>query len=238
MPPGLTGSGRSFVAGIDGFCRAYYLSQRAVDEQYPQPAAVHRQDVLLMILDHKLFGRLGRLQPPPSLSAAFGRFVANEQRLGQALTREASLDPTMRAEGFNEAEAAIVLRHGYGGRLGARECDGLLPPDQWVQVVRAAQRFDLASGVHQDCVDLVDPAFLPSRYPAAKNQLAACARDFRGHRAGDPRPHNIRVTDVTGVERLSATVHFREVPECGCGNLVIRLYYRQGRWLVRDAYTE
>jgi hypothetical protein len=47
---------------------------------------------------------------------------------------------------------------------------------------------------------------------------------------------NIRVTALSGVEHLSATVTFSYVPACGCRGLVARLYYEHGRWLVRDAY--
>jgi hypothetical protein len=228
------------VAGIDSFCHAYYLRQRTTVERYPYPtpADYHRADVQLMTDDHELLARLERLQPPPALSGPFAQFLANEQRLGQARTREARLDPSVRSEGLSQVDAAITARHADALPLGARGCDGVLPPKQWVQAVRAAQRFDLSSRVHQVCVDLVDPSFLPSRYPRAGNRLAACAREFRRHRAGDPKPRNIVVSDVSGVENISATVHFQEVPDCGCGNLVIRIFHRHGQWLVSETDAE
>lgn len=238
VPPRLTPSARAFVAGVNGFCRGYYVDQRRAEERYPRPSGFHRENVLLMREDHRLLRRLERLQPPPALSAVFDQFVANERRLGAGRTEEASQDPTVRAEGTTEITGDIVLRHGYAMRLGTRECDGVLPPDQWVEAVRATQRFDLASDAHRACVGLVDPGFLPSRYSTSRDELAACVGEFRGHRAEDPTPRNIRVTDVSGVEDLSATVHFREVPDCGCGNLVVVLYRNQGRWLVRDANVE
>jgi hypothetical protein len=65
--------------------------------------------------------------------------------------------------------------------------------------------------------------------------MGTCLQDFRINRQGTrPIPHDIRVQSVTGVEHLQATVTFEEVPDCGCGALVAKLYLERGRWLVSD----
>jgi hypothetical protein len=236
-PPGLTSAGHAFVDGVNGFCNTFYEGQKAVDERYPaitvrpqydaaQQADVRRVDVLL-----------DRLHPPQALAVAYAQFVANEHALYEARVHIATVS---RAGGDTsvagaEFDAAIDQRHQLAHALGARECDGLLPPSQWRAAARAVQRFVLTDVPHQGCVTLVTREYAPAGWPDARRPRSACARALRIQRGETPLLRNIQVSSVTGVESLTATVNFTEVPECGCGQLEVRLYFEHGRWLVRAA---
>jgi hypothetical protein len=233
-PSRLTPAGRTFLDGVNGFCRSFYLEQRAADEQYPNDS--HGFSVLQESEDRSLVVRLQHLQPPPALADTFAQFVANEQRVVQARVKETSTDSTVRSEGDDEYNGAVVSRHAYAHQLGAAECDGLLPAAQWRAAARAAQRFTLTRDPRQECRTLVTPAFLTGQWPSARSPLAACARQLEVRWNATPQLRNIRVSDLTGVEQVSATVTFAMVPDCGCGDLVVRLYFEHGHWLVRDAY--
>ena len=78
--------------------------------------------------------------------------------------------------------------------------------------------------------------FLAVEYPDTARPMAACREDYRRlHRGENPKPHNITLIGVTGVENLQGTGTFApEVPRCSCGNLVAKLYFEHGHWLVWD----
>lgn len=231
-PPGLTAAGRSFVGAVNGFCRDFYVEQRAADLRHfddPHAFAVAQERE-----DRALVERLTGVHPPDRFAQSFAGFLANEQRLVEARVKETSLDPAVSAEGDDEYNGAVVLRHSYAHQLGAAQCDGLLPPAEWRSAARAAQRFTLATRVHEECDVLVTRQYLggPARGPGSS--YAACARALRLRHRDNPGLRNIRVSTVTGVEGLSSTVTFREVPECGCGDISLRMYFEHGRWLVNS----
>ena len=222
---------------MNGFCHTFYVGQKAVDERYPaitvrpqydaaQQADVRRVDVLL-----------DRLHPPPALALAYAQFVVNEHAVYEARVHIAAVSRAggdISATGA-EFDAAIGRRHQLAQALGARECDGLLPRAQWRAAARAVQRFVLTDHPHQACVALVTQEYAPAGWPDGRRPLAACARALRIQRGETPLLRNIQVSSVTGVESLTATVNFTEVPECGCGQLEVRLYFEHGRWLARAA---
>jgi hypothetical protein len=238
IPAHPTTAEQTFEDGLDRYCRSFYLTQRAGDERYPTAALGHQFAVLQVNEDRRLIQDLDGLRPPPDQVTAYGDFVANEQQVLQAREHLASTDASLVDQGRDDFNAALAVRHFYALRLGARACDGVLPPDQWRAAARSVQRFILTDDPQQACVGLVTPTFVPSKWPNARRPLARCVRVFRAQVLATPRLRNIRVSTLSGVENLSATVGFTEVPECGCGTISVRLYFDHGRWLVRSASTQ
>lgn len=236
-PAGLTAAGRSFVAKVDGYCRSWYLEQKQGNVRYPSSAAQALEIELPLI--RALTSRLPALHPPSSMAHAFHTFVSNENALiGAVEQAEVDARQGTSGPGSDMVSSGLDRRHHLAHRLGAAECDGLLPPSQWLAAVRAVQRFDLTTDPHEFCVTLVTPQFVPTEWGDTGNAMGSCLREFHIHRLGTlPVPHNIRVLSVTGVDGVSATVTYREVPECGCGQLTARLFDEDGRWLVSDAWT-
>jgi hypothetical protein len=227
---------RVLASGVDRFCRAWYLDQRVADQQHPTQA---RQFAAAMIgPNQRLVSGLQALSAPPPLTQQFDGFVANEQRMVAAWQKRTSRNPTTEQEGSDEYDTALVLRHAYGRQFGSPQCDGMLPPAQATAAERAAQRFDLTTDPSQGCVSLVTPQFVPTEWGNTSDPMATCLEKFHVHRLGSlPIPKNIRIESITGVEDLSATVTYREIPDCGCGTFTTRLYFEHGRWLVRNVTT-
>jgi hypothetical protein len=237
---GLTPAGRRFVDGVNTFCRSFYEEQKAVDDRFPTIAQRPRYDAAQEASVRRVDAQLGRLHPPPELASAYSQFVANERAVYRARADAAAVS---RSGGDSstvggEFDVAMSRRHELADQLGARQCDGVLPPAQWRAAARAVQRFVLTADPHQGCVTLVTPQYIPTRWPSASDPMAACLTAFSITKHETPLLRNIYVSALSGVEHLSATVDFTEVPECGCGQLVARLYFENGRWLVRAAYKQ
>ena len=89
---------------------------------------------------------------------------------------------------------------------------------------------------HRACFTLVSPEFTKTQF-SSPDPDATCLQHFAARYSGlYPLPTGILVSSVSGVEHLSATVHFTEVPDCGCGDLAARLYFERGRWLIRSGW--
>src|SRR5262249_5158322 len=215
------------------FCHAWYVDQRAADQRFPTPQEQRTFAAVDERQERVLTQRLASLTPPPAMAEPFAGFVADEQRMVQARAKLASADAATRDEGDDEYNTAIFMRHGYARRLGAEVCDGKLPHPQEVAAERAAQRYDLTTSAKDSCGTLVTRSFLASEWggQSGASPLAKCRANLRSHLASGPH-RNIRVVDVTGVENVSATVFFPELPDCGCGTVSARLYFDRGRWLV------
>ena len=237
-PAGLSAPGREFVAGVDGYCRSWYFVQKRGNVRYPNSVAQSLGTELPLI--RTLTARLPGLHPPPSMAAAFQAFISNENAVLRAVAQaESDARQDTSGPGSDMVASALERRHQLARPLGASECDGLLPPSQWRAAVRAVQRFDLTTDPHQFCVSLVTPQFVITEWADTGDAMGSCLKEFHVHRLGSlPVPHNIRVDSVTGVDGLSATVSYHEVPECGCGKLTARLFDEHGRWLVSDAWTD
>jgi hypothetical protein len=233
-----TAGERALISTVNGFCRTWYADQRAASERYPGESQQHQFAVLVEAHESAQTQSLGQVKPPPSMASVFDQFVANERRMVQARVKEASTDPTTITEGDDEYNTAAVLRHGYARQIGAGACDGVLPRAQAVAAERAAQRFDLTTDPRQGCRTLVTSQFVSLEWGHTADPLRTCLKEFHVHRLGSlPVPHNIRVQSVTGVEGLTATVTWTEIPDCGCGTFTGRLYFEHGRWLVHDIST-
>lgn len=238
MPADATPAERSFVSAVNGFCHDWYADQRATTEQTPAETEQHQFAETVLAHETRLTHALSSLTPPPSMTSAFDGFVANEQRMVQARVKEASTVATTRAEGDDEYNNAAVLRHAYARDLGASMCDGVLPVSQATAAERAAQRFDLTTDPRQGCRTLVTRQFVELEWGRTPDPVQACLQQFHIHRLGTlPVPTNIRVHSVTGVEGLTATVTWTEIPDCGCGTFTGRLFFEHGRWLVQDVST-
>jgi len=230
----------AFTTGLDDFCRAYYEGQRTTDERYPTTQFAPQYDAAMQAQTRRADAMLARLHPPAAMAPTFARFVKNERVLYRSLVAA-----TARAAKGGDAVAgpafgnAVDRRHELAGSLGARECDGLLPRAQRRAVVAALKHWDVTRDWHQACVDLVTKEYAHTRWMESVDPTAACRQAFAVRHSGAfPVPEGISVSSVSGVEDLSATVHFTEVPDCGCGNLIGRLYFEGRRWLVRNAYAE
>jgi hypothetical protein len=91
---------------------------------------------------------------------------------------------------------------------------------------------------HEGCVSLVTPEFVRADFGNSIDPMATCRKKFHIHRLGSlPVPRNIRIQSVTGVENLTATVTYREIPDCGCGTFTTRLFFEHGRWLIQSVTT-
>jgi hypothetical protein len=223
---------------VDRFCRTWYVQQRAAEQKYPSGAQDRQFAAAMVTPDRLLTESLRQLPVPDGLAAQFDGLVANEQRMVGAWEKRASADPTTRQEGMDEYDGAVVLRHAYGRQFHAPDCDGLLPPSQERAAERAAQRFDLTIDPHEGCVSLVTPEFVRADFGNSIDPMATCRKKFHIHRLGSlPVPRNIRIQSVTGVENLTATVTYREIPDCGCGTFTTRLFFEHGRWLIQSVTT-
>lgn len=228
----LTSAGRSFVAGVDGFCRSWYVAQKAAVHRYPLASQTRQFDRVEQLASERLDPLLEQLRPPASLAFAFTQFEANEHQIAQARADGASADPARHARGDDAFDQALVFRHGYARQLGAAQCDGLLPRAQWVAAARAAQRFDVTDDVQEACRALVTRDFLSTEWGHQPGDpMVHCRQNLQRH-LQEGQPHNIRVIQVTGTEDLSAQVTFSEVPECGCGAITVHMFFERGRWLV------
>jgi hypothetical protein len=227
--------GRSSQADVNGYCRAWYVAQKTANVRYPTSGGDHSRLLLLRSDTRRLVGRLDAVRPPPSESAVFQRFVTNERALVRVFADEASSDPGVMDAGVAAFNRVVAKRHAFAATLDAGECDGLLPRSQSAAAVRATRRFDVTTNPHEGCVSLVTPEYIVAEWGDTPDPMETCLQDFRIHRQGTlPIPNDIHVQSVTGVENLQATVTFDEVPDCGCGALVARLYLEHGRWLVSD----
>jgi len=229
----------AFIKGLNGFCRAFYEDQKRVDERYPTLAVRGRYDRAQAAGARRDDRMLTGLHPLPAMSHSFSRFVANEKALYRARVAAITADADGRTAVADDAfNRAIDRRHSMAGAYGAHECDGLLPLPQRRAAVAALRRYELNRDPHRACFTLVSPEFTKTQFPSPDPD-ATCLQHFNAQYSGlYPLPTGIRVSSVSGVENLSATVHFTEVPDCGCGDLASRLYFDHGRWLIRDGYHE
>lgn len=228
-----------FLAGVNGYCRAYYVMQKAANVRYPTTSGDHPRSLFMLAGTRRLLARLDGLRAPSSLSRAeFRGFARNEARLVHALREDASSNPGIVSAGDAAYNQVLANRHVFATNLGAKECDGLLPRAQARAATAATRHFIVTTDPHQACVALVTPQYLTSsEFGLSADPMAACYEEYRLEQAGSrPVAHDIDVQEVTGVEGLQATVTFTEVPDCGCGTLTAKLYLEHGRWLVSEVY--
>ena len=227
----------AFIKGLNGFCRAYYEDQKRADERYPTTALLREFDRAEAAATRHDDRMLTQLHPLPTMRRSYARFVANEKALYRArVAAVADAADGRPAASGGPVDRAIEKRHAMARALGASECDGVLPPSQRRAAVAALRSYELNRDPHAACFTLVTPEFTKSTWPGPHSD-ATCLQNFSSLYSGSyPVPTGIRVSSVTGVEDLSATVNFTQVPDCGCGNVAARLYFEHGRWLVRSGW--
>lgn len=188
---------------------------------------------------NRLLPRLTTLTPPPAQAQVFAQLVVNERALASDYARGVTTSPTNAGQDPGQFMVEDQQRWGYGSQLGAAECNGSLPRTQWEAVARATQGFDLTSNPHEACRTLVTDQFVQTMWGYSRDPMAACRQELQARRStGTPAPQNILVTNVFGVGGVQASVHFEEVPNCGCiANLTANLYLLHGRWLVSSIAT-
>jgi hypothetical protein len=228
-----------FVAGLNDYCRAWYVMQKAANDRYPTSAEDHVRSLLLRSGTQRLLRRLHDLPAPASSRAQLKGFARNEGDLVQAFSDESSEASFTMSAGDNLYNEVLADRHGYAAVLGAKECDGLLPHAQARAAAAATRRWDVTPSAHENCVSLVTSTFSVSTWGATADPLETCLQEFQSRRDSALGPQRaIRVQSVTGVENLQATVTFTQVPDCGCGSLVAKLYFERGRWLLNEVYEQ
>ncbi|MGC4109587.1 MAG: hypothetical protein QM747_04005 [Nocardioides sp.] len=232
VPAHPTVAQKAMISGLNAYCRRWYVAQRAASIKFPDADQQWRFARLQLPRDQVLLSHLKALRPTPAAARVLHAWIGAEEFILSATKMETSQDSMTSEQGADEVLEGIDARHEDAGYLGARECDGQLPHQQAVAAERATQRFALARTVDQACRATVTPSFLRTEWGGqSRSPLEMCRRNLRIHRR-DGIPRNIRVTSVTGVENLTATVTFNEVPECGCDGIVARLFREHGRWLV------
>lgn len=234
--PGLSPEGRSFVNGVDAFCHSWYVDQKAALIRYPWDSQDRQFYALEAVDSQRLDRRLNALKPPQALASTYTAFVSNEGRIATDRREEASDDPETRASGDQSYDRDLAQRHADAKLLGAAQCDALLPRGQWTAAVRAVQRWDLSGSTAEVCGGLVTPQFLHTMWGDVAGSPRAICRSHAQAHVAEGLPRNIHAISVTGTEDLDAEVTFRQVPDCGCGQATIRLFYEHGRWLVASVW--
>ena len=103
----------------------------------------------------------------------------------------------------------------------------------------ATRRWYVTANPRESCVSLVTSEFSVETWGDNSSPMETCLLEFRMRRqATQGVARAIRVHSVTGVENLQATVTSDEVPDCGCGTLVAKLYFERARWLLDDVYKQ
>lgn len=241
-----TAARKRFANGLATYCTRFYADQRSADETYP---AEDRASVLafdksidkMWLRDGKI---LDKLHPPTELAETFSEFVANERvvylkhlavsaaHLAVSAAPHAPGDSAGAGADFN---AANEKRHPLGNALHAARCDGHLPPQERTAAIALTKTFEMSTDPDQQCVALVTPEFVRTQWADQPDPMAACVANSASRRRDTKHvTTDIKVSEVTGVDGLTATVHFFDV--CGCAVpplRVARLYSLDGSWKVR-----
>jgi hypothetical protein len=228
------------VTGVNSYCRDFYVMQKAANVRYPASADDHARALLLAAGSRRVLARLDALRAPSPLTRTeLHGFARNERRLVGAFKEEASSNAGVVSAGGGAYNRVLAERHDFATELGAKECDGLLPSTQARAAAAATRRWDVTPSAQESCVSLVTPSFSISTWGLTADPLDTCLQEYSSRREAPQGPQRaIQVQSVTGVENLQATVTFTQVPDCGCGPLVAKLYFEHGRWLLNEVYEQ
>lgn len=221
----------AFERAMSAYCTDYYVASRAAEENYLGSDPQSQIEFALANAENarRTERQLVKLTPPDELATVFHQFVDNAKRISE--DRRSMLRATRATGGEGPAgsdldEAVVTERWALATQLHASGCDGKLPPEQEAAAVAAAREWATTTDPVTACRNLVSPWILEDQ--------ATCVR-IRTMENTPPYalPDDIKVTSVTGVEELTATVKYLKVGGCACTpDGYVRLFFVDGAWLV------
>ena len=244
VDPDSSAGRKAFAQGLASYCTQFYVDQRTADEQYPggDPASLvgFAQTTLEATPGEEEI--LAALAPPHDLARTFGKFMASARAVHKARSAAVKVTSAAEYDAANSAlQAAIRSRYPLAKTLGAARCDGQLTAKERADVVAVTRSFTLTADSSKGCDTMVTTEYVANQWLDQADPMAACIAD-RTKRQRNPRiiAKDITVTEVTGVDGIQATVHFKEVGGCCAGQATVaRLYhFPNGTWKVREMSYE
>ncbi|NYG05572.1 hypothetical protein BJ986_000059 [Phycicoccus badiiscoriae] len=233
-----------FRDGLMTYCLRTYQLQRAADERYPGGSSASLSGFSGLVLQSmdQWQPRLEVLRPPADLAGVFEEFLVNVEdiRAGREAEAAATSPAELQVAG-DRVQMAYTERYRLAKLMHADTCDGELPTMEKAAVAAATKAFDLTTDATKACRTLVTPQFVATQWADQARPMSACTADASRRRAHPEKvATGIKVTTITGVESLTATVHFTEVGGCCAGQrTVARLYfYRDKGWKIRSMSYE
>jgi hypothetical protein len=226
---------QAFTRGLAHYCTSYYTLESRTEEEHPpmDPASdllYARSMARGAAISERL---LSTLRPPPDLADTFAQFVQMTHELTtdrMSMAREIAAYGTDGPAG-DDFDETVVARRPLAARLDAPICDGSLSRAEADAAVDAVRLVETSPDSARVCSELVTPAFLQYTWAGLADPVQGCIGSRQLLVAAFP--DDIDVSEVTGADGITATVHYVLVGGCECpGNYVARLHMVDGTWKV------
>ena len=229
-------SGGDFTAQVNEACRARAEASVEGNLAVPGGPPSAKKD-FANLTEHQIPAReefvatLRELEPPADLKARYDRYVAANEDLLAAYRAQVKAYETKGERAFAEAGAKTSAQgdevRAIVEKLPFDDCALRLPEDDAKAATAAVEQFATTADPKTSCD--VAGGLVTEQMIDSLGGSERCIKDQKG--IADELPSRIKVTEVTGMDDILATVEFEDVGGRYDGDpSVANVYYIDGSW--------